>query len=588
MNPDSFQLPENDFIQRFVQNAAHVMWFLGAGTSRSAGLPSANDIIWDLKRHYYCLQENQDIHSHDINNRAIKGKIQSYMNTHGFPKLGSPEEYSFYFDLMFKDDAQAQQKYICDVLAKDKISLTIGHRVLAALMAIDQSKVVFTTNFDEVIETAYSAVTGKNISCFHLEGSYAALDALNAERFPLYAKVHGDFRYRNIKNLTEDLRHNDEEIQKCFLASATRFGLIVSGYSGRDDNVLSMFREAVQQNNAFSNGLFWTVPKVSDVDQRVFEFIKFANENDVYARLIETGTFDEMLSKIWRQIDKKFPELNKKVRTAQKANVSIPLPSPGTNYPILRTNALPIISMPSYCGAFHSEINGYRDLRDKIEELRPNAVLTYTDKVLFWGNQDEAIKVLHQTDEIPVIERYELGESVDRGPHATFLMSFYEKALTKALCQGKPLFIRTNRRSHYAVVRNDSINDPSLAPLREALAYQGRPGYITGSVPGIHDTYWAESVSIKLEERGGKIWLMLQPDIWIRPLEKRRETIDFMRKKRLSRYNNRSFAILDAWIKILLGEFRRGESIKVSCFENTDYSAEFMIGTRTAYSRGGQ
>jgi hypothetical protein len=167
-------------------------------------------------------------------------------------------------------------------------------------------------------------------------------------------------------------------------------------------------------------------------------------------------------------------------------------------------------------------------------------------------------------------------------------MSFYEKALTKALCQGKPLFIRTNRRSHYAVVRNDSINDPSLAPLREALAYQGRPGYITGSVPGIHDTYWAESVSIKLEERGGKIWLMLQPDIWIRPLEKRRETIDFMRKKRLSRYNNRSFAILDAWIKILLGEFRRGESIKVSCFENTDYSAEFMIGTRTAYSRGGQ
>ena len=32
------------------------VWFLGAGTSRSAGLPTATDIIWDLKRRYYCVE----------------------------------------------------------------------------------------------------------------------------------------------------------------------------------------------------------------------------------------------------------------------------------------------------------------------------------------------------------------------------------------------------------------------------------------------------------------------------------------------------------------------------------------------------
>jgi hypothetical protein len=36
-------------------------WFIGAGTSAVAGLPTAWDIIWDLKRRYYCRQENQDI-----------------------------------------------------------------------------------------------------------------------------------------------------------------------------------------------------------------------------------------------------------------------------------------------------------------------------------------------------------------------------------------------------------------------------------------------------------------------------------------------------------------------------------------------
>jgi hypothetical protein len=57
------------------------MWFLGAGTSHTAGMPTATDIIWDLKRKYYCLQENQTIQTHGINNKAVRGKIQSYMDS---------------------------------------------------------------------------------------------------------------------------------------------------------------------------------------------------------------------------------------------------------------------------------------------------------------------------------------------------------------------------------------------------------------------------------------------------------------------------------------------------------------------------
>jgi hypothetical protein len=37
------------------------MWLLGAGASRSAGMPTAYDVIWDLKRAYYCLKENQEL-----------------------------------------------------------------------------------------------------------------------------------------------------------------------------------------------------------------------------------------------------------------------------------------------------------------------------------------------------------------------------------------------------------------------------------------------------------------------------------------------------------------------------------------------
>lgn len=51
---------DSQFIDYFTQNARHLMWFLGAGASRTAGMPTANDLIWNLKRRYYCVQENQD------------------------------------------------------------------------------------------------------------------------------------------------------------------------------------------------------------------------------------------------------------------------------------------------------------------------------------------------------------------------------------------------------------------------------------------------------------------------------------------------------------------------------------------------
>lgn len=579
-------LSESDFLQYSVQNAPHMMWFLGAGTSRTAGLPTATDIIWDLKHRYYCLHENQNLQSHDINNKAIKQKVQTYMESQGFPELWCSEEYSFYFDLIFGNDHGAQQKYIHEKLANDKVSLNIGHRILAALLELKQARIVFTTNFDEVIETAYAAVSGKNLSAFHLEGSYAALEALNAENFPIYAKIHGDFRYQKIKNLTDDLKSNDRDIQKCFLAASSRYGLIVSGYSGRDENVMSMFRESISQNNALPHGLLWTVPSLSDTAESVRELITYAREKGVHAHLVETGTFDEMLSKMWRQIERKPQALEAKVKTVSVGSVSIPLPAPGKKYPVLRTNALPVITLPGRCGTVNlSSSLTFADLKDMIRNESPKAILTYTDKVLFWGQEEEIGKIF-PVGEINSIQPYDFDDTDQGIISSTLLKSFFEEAVATALCRNKPLFLRLKNRTHYAVVPNHLSKDDMFMELRKQLGFKGSPVDIAGNVPGLRDVTWAEAVSIRLEERDGRFWVMLNPDIWIKPLKRRQEAIDFMRHKRSKRYNNKSYGVLDAWIRILLGSVGSGGTVTVSGFSDTEFSAAFEIGTRTAYSFG--
>jgi hypothetical protein len=137
-----YRCSEPEFIRRATSVLPRLLWFLGAGASRTAGMPTATDIIWDLKHRYYCLHENQDPQAHNINNQAVRARLQSFMESKGFPPAGSTEEYAFYFSVTFSDDLAEQQRYIAEQLHPDKISLNIGHRALAALLASGLSRVV--------------------------------------------------------------------------------------------------------------------------------------------------------------------------------------------------------------------------------------------------------------------------------------------------------------------------------------------------------------------------------------------------------------------------------------------------------------
>jgi len=72
-------------------------------------------------------------------------------------------------------------------------------------------------------------------------------------------------------------------------------------------------------------------------------------------------------------------------------------------------------------------------------------------------------------------------------------------------------------------------------------------------VPGLQDLTWAESVSIRLEERGESFGSRSGRISGSKPLARKQEARDFLRQRRLKRYNNQSYYLLDAWIEILFG-----------------------------------
>src|ERR1017187_5835461 len=74
MTQQNHIIEQGEFTSLFCARPQNFAWFLGAGASASAGLPTATDVLWDLKRRYYCREENQDI-SRQIGRASCRERV---------------------------------------------------------------------------------------------------------------------------------------------------------------------------------------------------------------------------------------------------------------------------------------------------------------------------------------------------------------------------------------------------------------------------------------------------------------------------------------------------------------------------------
>lgn len=575
----------------FCERPQNFAWFLGAGASRTSGLPTAMDIIWDLKRRYYCNEENEEITRQEVQIDAIRNRIQSYMLSKGFLEEWAPEEYTTYFEKIFADDKERQRRYLSGILSEDKATLSVGNRVLGALLSSGLTRAVFTTNFDSIVEKAVAEVSGSSLLAYHIEGSRSAVNALNNEEFPLYCKLHGDFRYDSIKNLEDDLRTQDRALAECLKIASNRFGFVLAGYSGRDASIMALFKDALEGQNPFPHGLYWTGIKGSPLPSVVEELLNTARNKGVKAAYVEIETYDALMLRLWRNIQGKKPDLDQKVRKSQVSDVSIPMRGTGSKKPLIRMNGLPIVTIPTICYSLEFEtVKQWSDIKDVQRNAKGQLVLTKGETVLCWGN---AVNIKAQFEDLKTQEPYDFKERLGNLEDHLYLKGFLEEALSKALVNGRPLLTRTIGPKSYVIADAHTEDKSAFSSLINAAggsAFGKIPG-LTAPADAFHDkaeeVFWAESACVSLEVKDGRFWVMIEPDIWIWPNRARRLARDFLDKRRGNRYNKKYNDLLDAWVHLVLGTDARNTAITISTFATGEgpENPSFCIGTRTAFSQ---
>jgi hypothetical protein len=347
---------------------------------------------------------------------------------------------------------------------------------------------------------------------------------------------------------------------------------------------MEMLQSALEQPNPFPAGLFWTITRRSDIPSRVSTFIERAKHKNVRAALAEIGTSDVLMTRIWRQLPMVDGALDDKVRSKHATKVSIPLPNIGTQYPVLRTNALPITSLPQRCGQLTcSRALILDEVRAAQGTTIPEAAYVLESGLLFWGATSEVEKWIPPEDIVAKTVR-DFHDPLAAITESTVLRSLFEHGLAKALCTNRPVVLRRKGRDLFVVASTQGTHAQALAGLSSALTFTGKGKMpISGTLPKINAT-WAEAVSIHLEARNGTPYLLLEPEIWISPLSKREDATEFIKARTLKRYNQQSYRILDAWIEILLGRVPGGEDATLTAFVADDHSATFKVCSRTAYS----
>ncbi len=570
----------DEFLRIFPMRAPNIMWFLGAGASAAAGIPTAYHMIWEFKRRIYCSSHRVPLSvCGDLSNPAVCSTIQRFCESlPKAPTKDSSEEYAYYFETAFPSEVD-RRRFIDQSVSGAASSF--GHLAMAGLMKTGQISSVWTTNFDRMVEDAAGKVfntTGRLVVA-SIDSSKVATEAMNESRWPLLVKLHGDFQSRRLKNTEEELRSQDVILQSVLVQACTRFGLAVVGYSGRDDSVMDNLEKVISNSNGYPAGLFWFHRPESPLLPRVQTLLDNANAAGIEAHVIEVETFDELFGDILSLLPNASPDILN-LLDHQPARISYPpMPTPNGGWPVIRFNAFPITSAPTMCRRIVCDIGGYKEIREAIDRAGIQAEVGRRNIGIISFGEDAELRKAFTPYHISEFSFHAIDQKRLRYESAELGLLY--DALCRAIGRCCPVKLDRRRRA-LIIVDPDRFSDARYNILRSAV------NPLCGKIPDT-DISWAEAIRVKLELRSQNLLLLVEPTIWV----SRTENIDhdprisqFVREKLARRYNPTWNKLLDGWAELLVGNEKVGTLRAFGTTSGVD--AVFEIQKTTAFSwRGG-
>ena len=252
---------------------------VGSGISRSASIPTGWEVTLDLVTKLAHLQGDE-----------CKGDEAKWY----VEKFGREPDYSEILSAIAPTSA-AQQQLLKSYFEPNSIERdegkklpTAAHKAIAKLVSGGHVRIIVTTNFDRLLETALEAEGVAPVVIASPDAVKGAPPLAHSKC--VLIKVHGDYLDHRIKNSLEALSTYDPTMDLLLDQVFAEYGLILSGWSGDYDIALrnALTRSKVRRYPMYWTGLSNPSPLARDlISLHSAQFIKIDGADSFFATLIE-------------------------------------------------------------------------------------------------------------------------------------------------------------------------------------------------------------------------------------------------------------------------------------------------------------
>lgn len=356
----------NTFVNSFKVKPDKTMSFLlGAGTSVSSNIPSGGQMVWEFKRNLYCAAKNLRTNLYgDLSKEHVRREIQAYFDGQKeFPKLGSTDEYSFYFEKCYPQ-RRDREYYIQGKVRDAKPAL--GYLCMGELIISGKIDLISTTNFDDLVHAGVHAIDS-SISIKTISSAVSNSVGFSLyEGFPNIIKLHGDYLFDQLKNTEIELQELEEKIANIWKLGIKEGGLIVVGYAGNDNSVMSALEEVIEAQG-IKKGIYWCQPKGISLSPRASQFMEKVCALNEQSTIVEIDDFDGLMYRLYLSMNLENSQIDALWKNTDKKQ-DILYDGIGKHNAVAVTNAFPALQYPKRCYVFSSSIVSWKELRETVND----------------------------------------------------------------------------------------------------------------------------------------------------------------------------------------------------------------------------
>ena len=249
-------------------------FFLGSGISSMAGVPTGTKLLELTKEKLYMMDKT----------------LKTIDNAENFQKWLELKDINDidYSKLLEMFPSEEDRRIFLEQFFSD-VKPTESHVTVAKMVEKGLIKVIITTNFDRLMESALDdrKIDYDVVDCSHDLKTLKPREHAKCR----ILKLHGDYKRLNIKNTEKELEKLEPGIKEEFQTILNNYGIVVAGYRGSDKGVMSCFRERESKYT-----LYWL--KHNNLVEDVEGLVKKQN-----GRIIRINSSDKFFLELSNKID---------------------------------------------------------------------------------------------------------------------------------------------------------------------------------------------------------------------------------------------------------------------------------------------